>query len=64
MQMSTRARILDMLPVLLVFALVSAFATFVLMEYVVREPVRVPPPAHISYDEATPAASDAQDRQR
>jgi hypothetical protein len=43
MQMSVRSRILDLLPVLLVFAVVAAFGTFVLFEYVVREPLRVPP---------------------
>jgi hypothetical protein len=40
--MTLRTRILDMLPALLVFAVVSAFSTFVLVEYVVREPVVVP----------------------
>lgn len=44
MQMTLRTRMLDLLPVLLVFALVSAFATYVTVEYVVRDPMVVPPP--------------------
>jgi hypothetical protein len=40
--MSLRTRIKDLLPVLIVFAIVAAFATFVVVEYVVREPVVVP----------------------
>lgn len=44
MHMTLRTRFLDLLPVLLVFAFVSAFATFVMFEYVARQPVIVPPP--------------------
>jgi hypothetical protein len=51
MQMSVRSRILDLLPVVLVFALVAAFGTFVLVEYVAREPLRVPPPQAASTSE-------------
>ena len=32
-----------MLPALVVFAVVAAFSTFVLVEFVVRDPVVVPP---------------------
>ena len=63
MQMSARARFLDMLPVLLVFALVAAFATFVLIEYVVREPVAVPPPAQVNLsDMSSPSAARSKPR--
>lgn len=51
MQMTLRARLLDLLPVLLVFALVSAFATVVVIEHVVREPLVVPPPQSTPADE-------------
>jgi hypothetical protein len=52
MQMSVRSRVLDLLPILVVFAIVAAFGTFVMVQYVVREPLRVP--AH----EQTFAAAD------
>lgn len=42
MQMTLRTRLKDLLPVLLVFAIVAAFATFVVVEFVVREPVVLP----------------------
>jgi hypothetical protein len=51
MQMTFRTRLYDLLPVLVVFAVVSAFATFVVVEYVVREPVVVPPPQVTPQDE-------------
>lgn len=44
MQMTLRARPIVLLPVIVVFAVVSAFATFVVVEYVVREPLVVPAP--------------------
>ena len=44
MQMSVRTRILDMLPVLVVFAIVAACSTYLLVVYVVEQPVVVPPP--------------------
>lgn len=44
MQMSLRSRLLDLLPVLVVFAVVTLFATFVVIEYVIRQPLVVPPP--------------------
>ena len=36
--MSLHRRILDMLPVLLVFATVAAFATYVIVAYIERDP--------------------------
>ena len=42
MHMTFRARVIDITPVLLVFALVAAFATLVFMEYVVYQPLDVP----------------------
>lgn len=60
MQMSFRARVLDLLPVLVVFAIVSAFATFVVVEYVVREPLVVPR----SVDDRETSAQDASEPSR
>ncbi len=45
MNMTLRARMLDLLPVMLVFALVALFATFAVIRFVVADPVRVPTPA-------------------
>lgn len=42
MEMTVRTRIKELVPVLIVFAIVAAFATFVVVEYVVREPVELP----------------------
>lgn len=44
MQMSARTRILDMLPVLVVFAIVAAFSTYLMVVYVAHQPIVVPPP--------------------
>lgn len=57
MQMSLRSRMLDLLPVMVVFALVTTFATFVVLEYVVREPIVVPPPQR-TMDERVDARPD------
>lgn len=42
MHMTIRARIIDITPILLVFAFVAAFATVVIVEYVVNQPMPVP----------------------
>lgn len=54
MQMSLRSRMLDLLPVMVVFALVTTFATFVVLEYVVREPIVVPPPQRTMDERVVP----------
>jgi len=51
MQMSARSRILDLLPILVVFAVVTAFATYLVVEQVVREPLTVPAPRTTPADE-------------
>ncbi|MCB0880300.1 MAG: hypothetical protein KDC46_15105 [Thermoleophilia bacterium] len=58
-QMSFRTRMLDLLPVLLVFAIVSAFATFVVIEFVVREPLVVPGQVRASDSPAQSVDDDA-----
>lgn len=47
MQMTLRARVLDLLPVMVLFAVVAAFATAVVVRYIAEEPLRVPPPQTI-----------------
>lgn len=51
MQMTLRARIIDLLPVMIVFAIVTAFSTAVIVHYVLDDPLRVPPPQQIPADE-------------
>ena len=51
MQMTLRARVLDLLPVMVLFAVIAAFATAAVIEYVANEPLRVPPPQTIPQDE-------------
>lgn len=53
--MTLRTRILDILPALVVFAIVAAFATFVLIEYVIREPMVIPK-GHTQTTVANPSA--------
>jgi hypothetical protein len=60
MQMSLRTRILDLLPVLVIFAIVAAFATFVVVEFVVREPVTIPAPATTPIDIVDPSSVDRE----
>ncbi len=51
MQMTVKNRLKDMLPVLIVFFVVSCFGTIVFMTYVADDPVRVPAPARTPVDE-------------
>lgn len=51
MQMSARSRIIDLLPILVVFAVVTAFATYLVVDQVVREPLVVPAPRTTPADE-------------
>jgi hypothetical protein len=51
MQMTLRARFIDLLPVMVVFAIVTAFSTAVIMHYVVQDPLDVPPPQKIPANE-------------
>jgi hypothetical protein len=51
MQMTLRARVLDLLPVMVLFAVIAAFATAVVIRYVAEEPMHVPPPQTIPQDE-------------
>jgi hypothetical protein len=51
MQMTLRARFLDLLPVMVLFAVIAVFATAMIIRTIVNDPLRVPPPQHIPADE-------------
>lgn len=62
MQMTLRTRLIDILPALVVFALVACFATFMLVEFVAREPLVVPPPQVTPADELPRAPAHGRTR--
>jgi len=62
--MTLHSRILDMLPALLVFAIVTAFATYVLVEYVAHEPIRASTPQQQRADQLPRPAVPQQRRAR
>lgn len=56
MHMTLRARIIDITPILLVFALVATFATVVVVHYIVNQPVEVPASQSAQATASTPGS--------
>lgn len=59
MQMSLKNRVLDMLPILLVFGVVTLFAAWCLVAYIISEPMTPPARASRQAGYATPQAGAA-----
>ena len=50
MHMTLRARMLDLLPIMLVCAIVASFATFAFIQFVLHDPIEVPTSTMVTSD--------------